>query len=159
MNDRRECGWYYQEDKPAEKRETHNVVPMHMRHKEIVGLRLCRPMFAHEMLAEAAQAGSHVANGVEISPDDFHAGRVAAVAVAQGEVQLGVDESFQGRVVVELPAIGFEQSIFDFLPDYRAVRPHWKRTASAPKCACMVPPRSPFNSPPNYCRTSVSRRR
>jgi hypothetical protein len=78
---------------------------MHMRHKKIIALRLAWAVIVHELLSQTAQAGTHIAYRVAFTVNDFHARRVAAITMSDGEVQLRIDEPLDRRLAIELPTV------------------------------------------------------
>ena len=87
------------------KREPHDVIPMHMRHKKIIDLWLASAMILHDLLPETAQAGTHIAYRIVFAIHDLHACSVAAITMPDGKIQLLIDESLDGRFAIELPPL------------------------------------------------------
>ena len=76
----------------SEKREAHDVVPMHMGHEYIYDHGL-RRLARHDVLAESPSAAAHVAHQVfGTSGLDFHAGGMSAIGLRYREIEIVVDE-------------------------------------------------------------------
>src|SRR5882724_1120170 len=63
------------------KRKPYNVVPMQMGHKKVIHFWMAGAVLLGDLLPKTAQAGAHVADHVVFAANDFHTGRVAAIAV------------------------------------------------------------------------------
>ena len=76
-----------------EERKAHDVIPVHVRHQDVVRLRLGRAVLGHRADGEFASAGAEVAEQV-LGPArvDLDAGGVAAEGRRLGEAQLLVAE-------------------------------------------------------------------
>ena len=92
-----------------EKREAHDVVPMHVRHEDVDRGGTARLAREH-VLAEGARAASHVADEVLLAPGlELHARRMAAEGVAHGEGQRLGSELVRLAVGGKAPALRRDQ--------------------------------------------------
>src|SRR5262249_61168906 len=64
----------------SEEREPHDVVPVHVRHEDVVGLRRRRAVAGKRFLAEGTHAGAQIAENIfRTTGFDLDAGAVAAI--------------------------------------------------------------------------------
>src|SRR5262245_52057157 len=94
--------WYVSRRK---KREPHDVIPMHMRHKKIIELGFTRAVILHHLLPQTAQAGTHITHRVVLVMHYFHARSIAAITMPDRKIQLPIDEPVDSRLAIELPAV------------------------------------------------------
>src|SRR5262249_12134980 len=87
------------------RREHHDVIPMHMRHKKIIKPGRHGAVVLQYLVPQTAHAGTHIAHCVVFTTHDFHACSVAAVTMPDGKIQLPVDKLLDSRFAIELPAV------------------------------------------------------
>jgi hypothetical protein len=116
-----------------EEGEPHDVVPVHVRHEDMVGLRRRRAMPRERLLAERTHAGAQVAQHVVGSAGfDFDAGRVPAVASGNRQAQ-AVDEGCEVGVGGERLAGRGAQCRHDLVAYADGGQRDGQRTARAPE--------------------------
>ncbi len=88
----------------SEEREPHDVVPVHVRHEDVIRLRRFGAMTRHRLLAEGPHARTQVAQHVIGTPGfQFDAGSMSAVAPSNREAH-AVDVGGDFIVRCEVPA-------------------------------------------------------
>ena len=116
-----------------EKREAHDMVPMHVRHEHIHGRRPAG-VAGQDVLAERPCAAAHVAHEIFVASGlELHAGGVSAVGAANREGQVLLDELVRFRHGIELPAIAGHQGLHQPVPQVPPGQRDRNRAACTPE--------------------------
>jgi hypothetical protein len=118
----------------GEERESHDVVPMHMGHQHIVGLRRTRSVARDRLHGELAGARAEIADQI-VRPAglDLDAGRVAAERARLGKAELLLDEGAGGLRRLEIAPGRPDQGDRDLIAHRDRRQRDRQRAAGAPE--------------------------
>ena len=137
-----------------EKREAHDVIPVQVRHHDVIRMLRTRAVAREHGVAEDAQPRTRVAEQkLGIARIDLHARRVSAERPADREGQLVRDERVDGRIVGEIAATRAHERRADLGAYGRRVERGRQRTARAPE----VHPDGHASSRVSRCRPTRAR--
>src|SRR5262245_10942686 len=95
-----------------------------MRRKKVIDLWTAGAVVIHDLLPKTTMPRAYITDHVVMAADDLNAGRVAAIAVAGGKIQLLVDEPLNGCLVLEAATIGLQEGTLNFSPHPSTVQGH-----------------------------------
>src|SRR5258708_39040132 len=118
----------------GKERKPHDVVPMQVRHEDVVTGLAARSVPGEQMIAELAHPGAQIAQHVFVTTGcDFHTAGVAAVGAADRKRQFAIDKVLNRCRIRQAASAGSEQGIADFCPHRGLPKRSRQLASSTPK--------------------------
>jgi hypothetical protein len=111
-----------------------------MGHKKVIDLGLAWGEFLHNVLPKTAQPGAHIAHHMVRTANNFYAGRVAAIAMPGGKIQLRLNELFDRRLALKVATTGLAERLLELAPDGFAARRYRNGPSRSPKTYVAIAP-------------------